>query len=116
MTNKHSKSGHDKTERTPELAILTPHRLQEVSGAVNNFTGKFAQIVRIRRQKLGLTQEELVSKLQTCGIKVSQGYISLLEAGQRKDPNVQLIVALALVLGFSLDEVLDSACRGNESD
>lgn len=116
MTKRKSNSGDNKPEKTPNLETSTFHRQQEACNAANNFTNKLAQTVKQRRQKLGLTQEELVSILQSCGIKVSQGYISLLEAGERKDPNVQLLVALAVLLDISLDKVLHSVCNGDESD
>lgn len=108
MRNRHSKSGEDEEKVVPSSKILTLQRQQEACNAANYFTSKFAETVRRRRQKLELTQEELVSALQNCGIKVSQGYISLLEAGQRKEPNMRLIVALAVLLDISLDKLSGS--------
>ena len=113
MSDKQSQTSKAKAEVTKGLEVLTPHKRNEISDAANSFTYKLAETVKTRRQNLGITQEELVLILQECGIQVSQGYISLLEAGQRKQPSLQIVVALAVVLDISLDQVIYSVCEAN---
>lgn len=116
MSDKQSQTSKAKAEVTKGLEVLTPHKRNEISDVANRFTDKLAETVKTRRQNLGITQEQLVLILQECGIRVSQGYISLLEAGQRKQPSLQLVVALAVVLDISLDQVIYSVCEANDND
>jgi DNA-binding XRE family transcriptional regulator len=113
MSDRQSQARDGKEVLGTDLESLTSHKCHEVREAANKFTDKLAETVKRRRQKLGITQEELASLLQECGIRISQGYISLLEAGQRKQPSLQLVVALSVVLDISLDQVIDSLCDAN---
>lgn len=66
-------------------------------------------VARSREQRLtkGLSQHALCICLQTYGIYVSQGYISRLESGQRKDPSIAIIIALSIILDISLDQIVN---------
>ena len=77
---------------------------------IASFTDMFAERVRSRRQELGITQDDLVNSLQKCGLKVSQGYISLIEGKSRRDPSLKIVVALAVLLDISFDEILTDDC------
>lgn len=74
--------------------------------SITEFSNRFGEKVRNRRQALGITQGSLVNALLACGIKVSQGYLSLIEGGERQEPNIKIIIALAILLDISLDETL----------
>lgn len=115
MSDKQSEARDVREAGKTGLEVLTPHKRYEARKAADKFTDKLAEIVKTRRQNLGLTQEELVLILQECGIRVSQGYISLLEAGQRKQPSLPLVVALSVVLDISLDRLIYSVCDAKES-
>jgi DNA-binding XRE family transcriptional regulator len=62
--------------------------------------------VRSKRLARRLTQGELAEHIKALGLEVTQGYISLIESGKREDPNIKTVVALALVLEISLDDLL----------
>ena len=72
------------------------------------FFRQFGSSVRQRRLQKKLTQEDLVQELRRMGVGITQGYISLLESGNRKDPNIAKVLALAAVLDISLDGLLQS--------
>ncbi len=67
----------------------------------------FASQIREQRMKKGLSQHRLCISLQIYGIYVSQGYISRLESGQRKDPSIAIIIALSIILNISLDQIIN---------
>jgi transcriptional regulator with XRE-family HTH domain len=52
------------------------------------------------REAAGLTQQELANR---AGLSISA--VTQTEGGQKKDPKLSTLVALARVLGVSLDEV-----------
>ncbi|MDE5937361.1 MAG: helix-turn-helix domain-containing protein [Ruminococcus sp.] len=56
--------------------------------------------MKIHRKELGLTQKELTSE-----VKLSQGYISMLEKGTFA-PTAPTIISLAAELKISADELL----------
>ena len=82
-------------------------RLLLGSVAVARFPQRFAEAVKVKRHEYSLTQEQLALAVQQCGLQITQGYISLLEAGQRTDPDVRLVAAVAALLGISLDKLLE---------
>ena len=57
--------------------------------------------IRRLRARQGMTQEELAKK-----VKVTQGYISQLESGAKKDIGAKVAVRLAEVLGVPVTELL----------
>ena len=90
-------------------------RTTAATAAAGDFPRRFASLVKSQRQALGLTQGQLATALQLCGIQASQGYVSLLEAGQRNDPDIRLVAALAVLLDMSLDPLLqDPSSPGND--
>lgn len=60
----------------------------------------FGQKIKLRREELGYTQEELAKKMQT-----SQSYISRLESGTFK-PSMPMIINVAVALDISIDYLL----------
>ncbi len=71
-----------------------------------------SDVLRTRRQEVGLTQLELINLLKKQEIKVSQAYLSQLEAGQRKEPSAKIVIALCAVLGVELDAVIHECKEG----
>ncbi len=57
--------------------------------------------IRRLRVRQGMTQETLAKK-----VKVTQGYISQLEAGTKKDIGAKVAVRLAEALGVPVTELL----------
>lgn len=62
---------------------------------------KMSVTIRRLREAQGLTQAQLAKRA-----KVTQGYISQLEAGERQDIGAKLAVRLAKALGVPLTELL----------
>ena len=56
---------------------------------------------RIREAK-GVSQLELAKKA-----KVAQGYISALEAGEKKNPGINVLKRLAKALGMAVTDLLE---------
>ena len=69
-------------------------------------TGSFGRIIRERRLKLGLTQEEVARR-----IKTSVPYIGHLEAAKRH-PSQKVVVKLANVLGLNPSDLFFLANPG----
>lgn len=60
----------------------------------------FGQIVRVKRQAMGISQEKFAFKA-----KLHRTYISLVERGER-NPSLVVIDTLASVLGSTMSELL----------
>jgi XRE family transcriptional regulator of biofilm formation len=58
-------------------------------------------MVKERREGLGLAREQLAKKA-----KVTTAYVSMMEAGKRKNPSLVVLQRLAKTLGVSLTELL----------
>ena len=58
-------------------------------------------MLKERREGLGLTREQLARKA-----KVTTAYVSMMEAGKRKNPSLAVLQRLAKALGVSLRELL----------
>jgi transcriptional regulator with XRE-family HTH domain len=95
-------------ETDAQLNSLEPD-VERASRVASRFAFAFGEAMRQRRQEIGLRQGDLVQLLQLSGLQVTQGYISLLEAGGRTEPSVRLIAAIASLLSISLDEVSANA-------
>jgi transcriptional regulator with XRE-family HTH domain len=54
-----------------------------------------------RREATGLTREQLAKKA-----KVTTAYVSMMEAGKRKNPSLAILQRLAKALGVSVSELL----------
>jgi transcriptional regulator with XRE-family HTH domain len=54
-----------------------------------------------RREGLGLTREQLAKKA-----KVTTAYVSMMEAGKRKNPSLDVLRKLAKALGVPVTELL----------
>lgn len=78
---------------------------------IDLFLRLFSDAARSKRQEMSLTQGELINLLKACDIKVSQAYLSQLEAGQRKDPSARIVIALSAVLEIELDHIIKEASR-----
>ncbi|HEY9247526.1 MAG TPA: helix-turn-helix transcriptional regulator, partial [Rariglobus sp.] len=79
------------TKKHDMIVIMVEHSAKEAAGGTGN--------VAARRRALRLSQAELATR---CG--VSRQFINLLEAG-RTQPNVQLAMMLARVLGGTVEEL-----------
>lgn len=79
----------------------------------SNFASRFGQNVKKKRLAKRLTQDDVVQHLKKDNIKVSQSYISLLEAGQRTDPSLKLVVALATMFNISIDDIIKESGVNN---
>jgi transcriptional regulator with XRE-family HTH domain len=62
---------------------------------------RLATVIHTLRTKAGMTQEELAKKA-----RVTQGYIALLEGGQRPNPSLPTLRKLARALGVPVAELL----------
>lgn len=69
----------------------------------------FANAVRLKRQEADTTQLELINAMQKMGIKVSQAYLSQIEAGQRKEPSARIVIALSAVLNINVDVLIQQS-------
>ena len=63
---------------------------------------RFSTVLRHLREAKGMTQADLAKKA-----KVDQGYISMLEAGQKKNPGINVLKRLARALGVPVTELLE---------
>jgi transcriptional regulator with XRE-family HTH domain len=54
-----------------------------------------------RREGLGLTREQLAKKA-----KITTAYVSMMEAGKRKNPSLDVLRKLAKALGVPVTELL----------
>ncbi len=80
--------------------------MTDIGTIICNFPVKFGKLVQLNRKRNKLTQGDLVSSLSENGITVSQSYISLLEIGERNDPNIKLVIGLAKLLDISIDDLI----------
>ena len=62
---------------------------------------QIGKMLKERREGLGLTREQLARKA-----KVTRAYVSMMEAGKRKNPSLAVLQRLAKALGVSLTELL----------
>jgi XRE family transcriptional regulator, master regulator for biofilm formation len=58
-------------------------------------------MLKERREGLGLTREQLAKKA-----KVTTAYVSMMEAGKRKNPSLVVLQRLAKALGVPVTELL----------
>ena len=63
---------------------------------------RFRTVLRALREQQGLSQLELAERAD-----VSQGYISALEAGEKKNPGLDVLKRLARALGVPVTELLE---------
>ena len=62
---------------------------------------QMGKMLKERREGLGLTREQLAKKA-----KVTTAYVSMLEAGKRKNPSLPVLRRLAKELGVPVTELL----------
>jgi transcriptional regulator with XRE-family HTH domain len=62
---------------------------------------QIGKMLKERRERLGLTREQLAKKT-----KVTTAYVSMLEAGKRKNPSLPVLRRLAKELGVPVTELL----------
>ena len=60
------------------------------------------RVLKERREAKGLTQDELARK-----VKVTRPYITMLEAGVKKNPSLAILKRLAKALGVAVTELLE---------
>jgi transcriptional regulator with XRE-family HTH domain len=58
-------------------------------------------MLKERREQVGLTREQLAKKA-----KVTTAYVSMMEAGKRKNPSLAVLERLAKALGVPVTELL----------
>lgn len=63
---------------------------------------KLATVIRELRKRKNLTQEELANRA-----KITRSHLSLLEAGHRKNPSLDVVKRLARALGVEVGELLE---------
>ena len=63
---------------------------------------RLANVIRELRERKNLTQEELAKRA-----KVTRSHLSLLEAGHRKNPSLDVLKRLAKALGVPVAELLE---------
>jgi len=63
---------------------------------------RFSTVLRQLREAKGMTQADLAKRA-----KVDQGYISTLEAGEKKNPGINVLKRLARALGVPVGELLE---------
>ena len=62
---------------------------------------QIGKMLKERREGLGLTREQLAKKA-----KVTTAYVSMMEAGKRKNPSLAVLQRLAKALGVPVAELL----------
>jgi len=62
---------------------------------------QIGKMLKERREGLGLTREQLAKKA-----KVTTAYVSMMEAGKRKNPSLVVLQRLAKALGVPVTELL----------
>jgi transcriptional regulator with XRE-family HTH domain len=75
-------------------------------GDIDGFLAKFGRRLREKRTLLRLTQVEIANALSERDISVTQSYLSLIESGERREPSMRIVLALAALLDISIDELL----------
>ena len=63
---------------------------------------KLSTVIRELREQRDLTQEELAKRA-----KITRSHLSLLEAGHRKNPSLDILKRLARALGVPVGALLD---------
>jgi XRE family transcriptional regulator, master regulator for biofilm formation len=65
-------------------------------------TLRLARMMKRTREARGINQAELAKKA-----RVSQGYVSKLEAGAQRNPSIDILKRLARALGVPVTELLE---------
>jgi DNA-binding XRE family transcriptional regulator len=108
--------GLDKsTYKSSLLSFIEDDKIR-ITIVSRNFIRLFGAEVKRQRSTIGLRQEELANIVQHYGIPISQSYISRLEGGQRQEPNITLIITLAVILQISIDNLIHLALQTQEGD
>lgn len=90
------------------LASIMPRKLRELKtnkGKPLTFQQAFAQVVRVRRKALGLSQEDLADA------DFSQAYVSMIELGKREVAMSKFLL-LAAKLDMSPVELMGAVVEG----
>jgi len=82
------------------LAVDAQYRAFSVCAVSKPLVKVFGQVVRAKRERMGISQEKLAFKA-----KLHRTYISLVERGER-NPSLMVIATLASVLGTTMWELL----------
>jgi transcriptional regulator with XRE-family HTH domain len=64
-------------------------------------SGRIGKVLKGRREALELTREQLAKRA-----KVTTAYVSMIEAGKRKNPSLAVLQRLAKALGVPVTELL----------
>lgn len=67
-------------------------------------------MLRDLRKEIGATQKEVAEK---CG--VTQGYISMIESGKKKNMSLDVLINIAAALRVSTDTIINE-CRGSNDE
>jgi len=73
-------------------------------------TTQFGDLMRDRREELGWSQRQLAEALHTVDLRLDPSAITRIERGTR-DVKLSEAIAIATILGFSLDEITFSPVR-----
>jgi transcriptional regulator with XRE-family HTH domain len=76
--------------------------LTKVSLIVMVSPARLSQALKRLRERRGLTQVQLAKRA-----KVAQGYVAMLESGERKSPSLPVLRRLAKALGVPVTELLE---------
>lgn len=69
--------------------------------------------IKALRKKMGLTQDQVVAKMQLAGIQIDQKAISRLESGDRVITDYELLI-LSEILRTSVDQILKDSLYSAE--
>ena len=67
-------------------------------------------MLRDLRKEIGAAQKEVAEK---CG--VTQGYISMIESGKKKNMSLDVLINIAAALRVSTDTIINE-CRGSNDE
>lgn len=65
---------------------------------------RIGQNIRKLRERLGMTQETLATKLQLCGCDITRSAVAKIEVGQRH-LYIDEVILIKEILGVSYDEI-----------
>ena len=72
----------------------------------NNVEKRIGKNIHAIRERVGMTQEALATKLQLCGCDITRSAVAKIEVGQRH-LYVDEIILLKQIFGVSYDEILE---------
>lgn len=77
-----------------------------VFNKITNVINNLGKRLRKAREKIGMSQEGVVMALAEIGISCSKSYLSQLERGTRKNPNLDILLGLSYIYNVNIAELL----------